>query len=80
MDIERELKENTIFCLTETQKKIDDIKMSQGIHALSSMRNNSERKGGGLMIIYRSIDDIFMEKIENANNDILITEGNIGNF
>ena len=80
MDIERELKENTIFCLTETQKKIDDIKMNQGIHALSSMRNNSERKGGGLMIIYRSIDDIFLEKIENANNDILITEGNIGNF
>ena len=43
-EIEKEICENTIICLTETQKKIDHIKVSRGINTISSMRNIKEKR------------------------------------
>ena len=77
-ELVKEINTNSIICLTETQKKIDNIKTSSDIQTLSSMRKVSERKGGVLMILYQKQDDIALEKIVSINSDILITEGNIG--
>ena len=46
-ELQEELKEKTILCMTETQKKVDNIKRGEKIGAYSSsMRQKEEKKGG----------------------------------
>ena len=68
------------MCVTETQKKVDDIRKSRGIVVRSSMRGEEEQKGGGLMIIYREGEGKNWNKIENGYADILEVEGKIGDL
>ena len=44
------LNENMVLCLTETQKKIDDVRLEDGIRMWQSMRDMQDRKGGGLIL------------------------------
>ena len=67
-----------MLCLTETQKKIDNIKRSKGIKGLNSMREERDQKGGGLAIMYREREDFKWNKIENGIKDMLEVEGRIG--
>lgn len=41
------------------------------------MRERSDQKGGGLMIIWRENEDIIMEKMETKSNDILLVESKV---
>ena len=47
MDLQEELKEKTILCITETQKKVDNIKRGEKIRAYSSMRQKEGKKRMG---------------------------------
>ena len=44
---------NDILCLTETQQKIEKISFSRSIKYITYMRDAKEKKGGGLMILYK---------------------------
>ena len=39
------------MCLTETQKKVDDIKIVKDVKIIQTMREMQDRKGGGLVDI-----------------------------
>ena len=41
-ELEKEIGEYTILCLTETQKKIDNIKRARDIKGISSMRKEGD--------------------------------------
>ena len=76
-EIQEEIDQDTIFCLTETQKKWNNIKTNHDLQVLSRMRSSDERKGGGLMLIYRKNAKIDLKVVENKNSDNLIVEGAI---
>ncbi len=71
--------EQELLCLTETQQKIDKIKMSQNLRKLENMRQEKDRKGGGLMIIWQEGKNIELNKVDTLNKDLLYVRGNIGN-
>ena len=70
MEIETNITENKIYCLTETQQKYDRLSISQGIAKIESHRENKDKKGGGLMILYKE-NQTEIEKIETKQKDIL---------
>ena len=43
--------EDTILCLTETQKKVDDVRI-ENIIIKQSMRDMQDRRVGGLLCVY----------------------------
>ena len=68
---------NNIVCLTETQLKEDNIRMSENVISHNAMRDakGDEKKGGGLMILHRKNKRINFDKIENGNKNLLEMEG-----
>ena len=64
---------NDILCLTETQQKLEKINFSKIVKYVTSMRDVKEKKGGGLMILYKN-GNILMKKIETIHKDILIIQ------
>ena len=41
------------MCLTETQKEVDNIKIVEDMKIIQTMQEMQDRKGGGLLIIYK---------------------------
>ena len=80
LEVEQLIKEKTVLCLAETQKKIDNIRMGREITKLSSMREMEDRKGGGLMILYREEEDFYMEKQETMSRGFMHVRGKIGDI
>ena len=64
------------MCLTETQKKVDDIKIVNDVKIIQIMREMQDRKGGGLLIMYKEIYDL--QKMTTRSTEILHVEGEIG--
>ena len=62
-----------ILCLTETQQKLEKNNFSKNVKYVTSMRDVKEKKGGGLMILYKN-GNILMKKIETIHKDILIIQ------
>ena len=52
-----------IIVVTETQYKIDKINPSKGARTISSMREEKDKKGGGLMVIYKDKPEIQLVKV-----------------
>lgn len=53
-----------VLCITETQLKINKIKANENCVAIENMREVNDRKGGGLMILYKDNDDmIYLNKL-----------------
>lgn len=77
-EVYQEIQTHSILCLTETQKKIDNIRTSDQIKVISKMREVDERKGGGLMVLYREEEDFYFEKVAGGWNDCLDLRGKMG--
>ena len=80
IEIENTIEKSEIYLLSETQQKIDKLKINENIINVSSMRNLNEKKGGGLMILFRR-DNIFKidyEKVETKSKDLLHVDFKIG--
>ena len=59
-------KEIDILFLTETQLRIDKMKISKGLSKMDTMRNEKAKKGGGLMVIYKENEQInLIKKMQN---------------
>lgn len=46
-----------ILCLTETQQKIDEVVVSNCFVKHDSMRKMQEKKGGGIIVMYKGNSD-----------------------
>lgn len=80
MEIESLMKKDIeIFCLTETQQKVDKTRVSKGLIKIESMRKENDKKGGGLMILYRNSERNNLQKMDAKHDDILLVKGNINN-
>ena len=55
--------------------KQENIQINKNIANINSMREKEDRKGGGLMVLYRKNNKINLKKIENKNNNIMEMEG-----
>ena len=66
------------MCLTET-KKVDDIKIVKDVKIIQTMRETQDRKGGGLLIMYKEEEKYDIQKMTTKSIDILHVEGEIGN-
>ena len=71
-------KEPVIMCLTETHQKQDKIQLSKGFKKIEKMRDSHDKKGGGLMIIYREKDDVEMTIKDTKECDIMEAEVEVG--
>ena len=64
-----------IVCLTETQHKQEKIQFEDSIVSINQMRERKDKKGGGLMILYKKNKKIELTKVVNRNKNILEVEG-----
>ena len=60
-----------LMCLTETQQKYEKLELSSGIEKVDSMREEKDKKGGGLLLMYKSGSLYEVSKVQTSNNDIL---------
>ena len=74
IEIERILTKNSIICLTGTQQKLEKINFSQDIRYITSMRSMQDKRGGGLMVLWRDDYSITLTKVDIAQSDILIVQ------
>ena len=80
IDITQFLREKCdIMCLTETQLKYDKVGFPAGIERVESMREFKDKKGGGLLILFKKNGGIKMTKMETRHRDILHTRVEIAN-
>ena len=77
-EIEKEIDEDTIYCLTETQKKIDNLKIEHSLETYHSMREAQDRKGGGLMLMHQKRIKYQLEERETISTEILHVGGMVG--
>ena len=72
-------KENNmnIIVMTETQQKIDKINPSKGAKTIMTMREEKDKKGGGLMVIYKEEKELELVKLDTNSKDILDIKGKI---
>ena len=69
--------DKVIICLTETHQKIDNITLDDSLLNISEMRDSMDKKGGGLMIVYKKNNHILLQKEASRNKDILTVKGKI---
>ena len=79
-EVEELAKGNSIVCLTETQKKWSEINFGGNFEVLDSMREEKDRKGGGLLMLYNKGKGNSLCKIATNNKDILHTKGKLGKW
>ena len=66
-----------ILCLTETHQRYDKLLVDSSLVKLESMRKEQDKKGGGLMIVYKRTSNIKLEVMPSRNADILDVQGTI---
>ena len=66
------------MCLTETQKKVDDIKIVKDVKIIQTMREMQNRKGDRLLIMYKEREKYYLQKMKTKGTNILHVEGEIG--
>ena len=80
VEIENNLDRDSIYFSTETNRRDNDFRVSENITFIHKSRDIQDKKGGGLMVLWRSeIDMVYTERYSTFS-DILITENFIGKF
>jgi len=67
-----------ILALLETHEKYRKVNFSDRLHIVERMRNMEDKKGGGLMLIYRMADEMEVVQRTNGSRDILAVDVTIG--
>ena len=62
---------NNIICLTETHEKFAKINVPDGYYQVAKRRRSTDKKGGGLMILFDERMKCDFEEMEVENPDIL---------
>ena len=78
IEILEETGDDSIMCITETQKKVDDIKIVKDVKIIQTMREMQDRNGGGLLIMYKEKEKYDLQKMTMRSTEILHVEGEIG--
>ena len=60
--------DDSIMCLTETQKKVDDIKIVKDLKIIQTMREMQDRKEGGLLILYKEKEKYDLSEDDNEKH------------
>ena len=59
-------------------KKVDDIKIVKDVMIIQTMREMQDRRGGGLLIMYKEKEKYDLQKMTTRSTEILHVEGEIG--
>ena len=59
------------MCLTETQKKVNNIRVADHLKTIKSMREIEERRERGIMVLFEEKEDLRLEKKVNEYRDCL---------
>ena len=65
------------MCLTETQQKFEKVQFNKNIKKLETMRKLSDKKGGGITVLYPNNDLIDLEIVNSRNCDLLDLKGKL---
>lgn len=64
-----------MYCIKETHKKLRDIDIGQNIKVIESMREEGDRKGGGIMVLYKIGNGMKFVKEKSQYNDFIHMSG-----
>ena len=76
-EIEDLVTDNSLLCLTETQQTLDKTKWTKDLNMYASMRGKNERKGGGLMLLFKDQENVHLQKVKTQLQDILVVKGTL---
>ena len=79
LEIYDEVERRVVMCLTETQKKVNNIRTADHLKIIESMREMEDRRGGGIMVIYEEENGLSLDEEESGHRDCLQMKGNFGN-
>ena len=79
-EIENLITDNTLLCLTETQQTLDKTKWNNDYNRYTSMRCKEEKRGGGLMLLFKDQKSICVQQAKTKLKDILIVKGMIKKY
>lgn len=65
-EVQKLIENNTILCLTETQLKIEKIRIPENLNSYTSMRELNDKKGGGLMVLWSKGQDVKEKEIQGS--------------
>ena len=74
LEIEENIDQNTIYCLTETHKRDNSIRIRENYEYIHKTRDINSKKGGGNMIVWLKSEDIKSETIQTEEEDILMAK------
>ena len=80
IELEENMDKETIFFLTETHKRDNSIRNKDDTKFIHKIRDLSDKKGGGLMMIWKSDIDMESRELPTKFKDILFTENIIGTY
>ena len=70
-ELEELTNETGIFCVTETPQKSQRVRFKDSTGCIYSMRDNGDKKGGGIMLIHQKAENVNIEKEATSHMDIL---------
>ena len=80
IEIEDNMDKETIYFLTETHKRDNSIRIKDDTKCIHKTREIDDKKGGGLMMLWKSELEMKSREVSNKIKDILITENIIGRY
>ena len=75
-EIEELVSENSLFCITETQQRYNKIRFMDNTKYISVMREKEDKKGGGIMVVYKESENVEVKEIKTRDSDVLYVECN----
>ena len=80
IEIEDDMDKETIYFLTETHKRDNSVRMKEDTRSIHKTREINDKKGGGLMMLWKSDLEMKSRELSTKFKDILIAENNIGRY
>ena len=80
IELEENMDKETIFFLTETHKRDNSVRNKDDTRFIHKTRDLSDKKGGGLMMLWKSDIDMKSRELPTKSGDILFTENMIGSY
>ena len=73
-EVEEKTDSSTIFCITETQHKRVKVQTLPTTNIICKMRALNDKKGGGLMVVYKPSNLLKIKEVMCGHDDILVVE------
>ena len=79
-ELEEMVTDTEMICITETQQTVQKLRLKDNTGYISTMREKEDKRGGGIMIVFRNNENIVIEKQHSPHKDLLYAKCTIYSY